>query len=162
MRWAPTGMSLSRSTYNPMKLKIIRSKQAERLPGSSSCLGRWKVTEQVPREASQPYSFLPRGAEPQREHQNELCCGQMTPICLSFHHDDSNVTGVSHFYKREKRWQGLSRDADQRLPFPLYLSNYDWIKEKLDWKDQFKNHTQKIGARPVPGGWCHICPCFWG
>lgn len=53
-------------------------------------------------------------------------------------------------------------DADKRLQFSFYFLNYGRIKEKLDWKNQFKNHRQKIGARPVLGEWCHICPRFWG
>lgn len=69
------------------------------------------------------------------------------------------MTVESCFYKRKKDGGVEERAADKRFQLPFYFSNYGWIKEKLD---QFKNHRQKIGARPAFRVWCHICPCFWG
>ena len=66
------------------------------------------------------------------------------------------------FLEKGKKWKGLSGDADKRFQFPFYFSNYGWIKEKLDCKDQFKKHRQQIAARPALGVWCHVCPRFWG
>lgn len=47
-RLAPTGMSLSCSIYNTMKLKIISRKQVRKTPRLSSLTGNMKIKEQVP------------------------------------------------------------------------------------------------------------------
>lgn len=47
-RLAPTGMPLSCSIYNTMKLKIISRKKVRKTPRLSSLTGNMKITEQVP------------------------------------------------------------------------------------------------------------------
>ena len=161
IRLAPTVMSLSSSIYKAMNWKLEGGNKWERLLGFSTWLAMWKRSKQVRRAYPSLISVSP-GKQTHRERQNEVCHAQMPGLCLSFSPDDLHGTMESYFYKRIKGGGWLGKGADKRFQFPFYFSHCGWIKEKLNWKDQFKNHRQKIEARPMFRVWCHICPRFWG
>lgn len=161
IRLAPTVMSLSSSIYKAMELKIRRREQVRTTSRLFYLTGSVEEEKASLPSIPRPRLCLPREADPQRASKWRVPCADAWVMPFLQPRRFKSDHGVLFLYK-EKRWRQLGRGADKRFRFPFYFSNCGWIKEKLNWKDQFKNHRKKIEARPVFGVWCHICPRFWG
>lgn len=87
-RLAPTGMSLSCSIYNTMKLKIISRKQVRKTPRLSSLSGNMKIKRTSLLRGAPTSPLAPPGSRTTSEHRNEVCCVQTPGLCLAFNLND--------------------------------------------------------------------------